>query len=54
MLMHVPDADRAFAELARVVRRGGRISIFDFDWPAPARLMGVEDIRQIARRGPGA
>jgi ubiquinone/menaquinone biosynthesis C-methylase UbiE len=32
MLMHVPDADRAFAEMVRVTRRGGRLSIFDFDW----------------------
>jgi ubiquinone/menaquinone biosynthesis C-methylase UbiE len=32
MLMHVPDADRAFAEMVRVIRRGGRLSVFDFDW----------------------
>ena len=32
MLMHVPNADRAFAEMVRVIRRGGRLSIFDFDW----------------------
>ena len=32
MLMHVPDANRAFAELVRVICRGGRLSIFDFDW----------------------
>ena len=32
MLMHVPDAERAFAEMVRVVRRGGRLSVFDFDW----------------------
>jgi ubiquinone/menaquinone biosynthesis C-methylase UbiE len=32
MLMHVPDADRAFAEMVRVTRRGGRLSVFDFDW----------------------
>ena len=32
MLMHVPDAERAFAEMARVVCRGGRLSVFDFDW----------------------
>jgi ubiquinone/menaquinone biosynthesis C-methylase UbiE len=30
--MHVPDADRAFVEMVRVTRRGGRLSIFDFDW----------------------
>ena len=32
MLMHVPDAEPAFAEMARVVCRGGRLSVFDFDW----------------------
>jgi ubiquinone/menaquinone biosynthesis C-methylase UbiE len=32
MLMHVPDADRAFAEMVRVIRPGGRLSVFDFDW----------------------
>jgi SAM-dependent methyltransferase len=32
MLMHVPDADRAFGEMARVLRPGGRMAVFDFDW----------------------
>lgn len=32
MLMHVPDAERAFAEMVRVTRRGGRLSVFDMDW----------------------
>ena len=32
MLMHVPDAQRAFAEMVRVTRPGGRVSVFDFDW----------------------
>jgi ubiquinone/menaquinone biosynthesis C-methylase UbiE len=32
MLMHVPDAQRAFAEMVRVIRPGGRLSVFDFDW----------------------
>lgn len=32
MLMHVPDADRAFAEMARVLRPGERMAVFDFDW----------------------
>jgi hypothetical protein len=31
MLMHSPDADRAFAEMVRVIRRGGRLSVFNFD-----------------------
>jgi ubiquinone/menaquinone biosynthesis C-methylase UbiE len=32
MLMHVPDASRAFSEMVRVTKRSGRISVFDFDW----------------------
>ena len=32
LLMHVPDADRAVAEMARVLRPGGRMAVFDFDW----------------------
>lgn len=32
MLMHVPDPERAFAELVRVVRPGGRLAVFDMDW----------------------
>ena len=32
MLMHVLDADRAIAEMARVLVPGGRLSVFDFDW----------------------
>ena len=32
MLMHVPDAGAALAEMVRVIKPGGRISIFDFDW----------------------
>src|SRR5215831_2744209 len=30
--MHVPDAERAFTEMVRVIHRGGRLSVFDFDW----------------------
>ena len=32
LLMHVPDAGRAIAEMARVLRIGGRMSVFDVDW----------------------
>jgi ubiquinone/menaquinone biosynthesis C-methylase UbiE len=32
LLMHVPDAPRAVAEMARVTRPGGRVTAFDFDW----------------------
>jgi ubiquinone/menaquinone biosynthesis C-methylase UbiE len=32
VLMHIPDVTRALAETARVTKRGGRVSVFDFDW----------------------
>jgi SAM-dependent methyltransferase len=32
MLMHVVDVEAALAEMVRVTRPGGRISVFDFDW----------------------
>jgi ubiquinone/menaquinone biosynthesis C-methylase UbiE len=32
MLMHVPDAEKALKEMARVLRSGGRMVVFDFDW----------------------
>jgi ubiquinone/menaquinone biosynthesis C-methylase UbiE len=32
LLMHVPNAPRAIAEMVRVTRKGGHLSIFDFDW----------------------
>jgi ubiquinone/menaquinone biosynthesis C-methylase UbiE len=32
LLMHVPDAPRAVAEMVRVTRPGGRVAAFDFDW----------------------
>lgn len=32
MLMHVPGAGKALSEMARVLRRGGRMAVLDFDW----------------------
>jgi SAM-dependent methyltransferase len=32
VLQHVPDADRAIAEFARVTRPGGRVCLIDTDW----------------------
>ena len=32
MLMHVPDPAPALAEMARVLRPGGRMAVQDFDW----------------------
>jgi ubiquinone/menaquinone biosynthesis C-methylase UbiE len=32
LLEHVPNAERALAEMARVTRHDGRIVVFDFDW----------------------
>jgi len=32
MLMHVPDAQKALSEMARVLRRGGRMAVLDMDW----------------------
>jgi ubiquinone/menaquinone biosynthesis C-methylase UbiE len=32
MLMHIAEPSRAFAEMARVTKPGGRIAVFDFDW----------------------
>jgi ubiquinone/menaquinone biosynthesis C-methylase UbiE len=32
LLMHVPNSPRAISEMVRVTRKGGRLSVFDFDW----------------------
>src|SRR5262245_38124596 len=34
MLMHLGDPEKALAEMVRVVRPGGKVVAFDFDWDA--------------------
>jgi ubiquinone/menaquinone biosynthesis C-methylase UbiE len=34
MLMHLDDHETALAEMVRVVRPGGKVVVFDFDWDA--------------------
>ena len=47
VLAHVPDADIAIAEMARVTRPGGRVGVFDFD--GDSLLISHPD-RQLTRR----
>ena len=47
VLAHVPDAEKAVAEMARVTRPGGRIGVFDFDGDS---LLVSHPDRQLTRR----
>jgi ubiquinone/menaquinone biosynthesis C-methylase UbiE len=55
VLQHVPDPDRAIAELIRVTRAGGRVCLIDTDWDSlaldgvPAELVAAVR-EQFARR----
>lgn len=50
-LSHVPDGERAIPELARVVRPGGRVGVFDLDGDS---LMIAHPDRALTRRIVGA
>jgi ubiquinone/menaquinone biosynthesis C-methylase UbiE len=47
MLMHLDRPQQALAEMARVVRPGGRIVVFDFDWDT---VFVDSPYQQISRR----
>ncbi|MFQ6029882.1 MAG: methyltransferase domain-containing protein [Dehalococcoidia bacterium] len=47
VLAHVPDAERALAEMVRVTRPGGRLGVFDFD--GDSFLVSHPD-RELTRR----
>ena len=47
VLSHVPEGQRAIPEMVRVVRRGGRIGVFDFDGDG---LLIAHPDRQTTRR----
>ena len=50
MLMHVPDANQALAEMARVLRPGGRMAVFDIDWDTQFCDSPHRDVtRKVAR-----
>ena len=47
VLNHVPDGERAVPEMVRVVRRGGRVGVFDFDGDG---LLIAHPDREMTRR----
>jgi ubiquinone/menaquinone biosynthesis C-methylase UbiE len=51
VLIYIADRERAFAEFRRVLRPGGRLSLFEplnsFEFPGPAERWGAWDVREV-------
>lgn len=50
-LQHVPDADRAFAEMVRVLRPGGRLVVADTDWDTALVDLGDVSLQRRLNTG---
>lgn len=50
VLQWLPDPQAAVAELARVLRSGGRISLIDTDWGSLTLDIGADDLADAVRR----
>jgi SAM-dependent methyltransferase len=50
VLQWLPDPQAAVAELARVLRSGGRLSLIDSDWGSLRLAVGADDLADAVRR----